>query len=111
MLAGVCHQDFNSSFPLIFEGRNRKLQGLAVAILKLWEKSLIVKIALKWGVPNTNNEEMAFELKASLIENRLLGCRYVRSMTCQYLFCFLYKSVKSTYIDHSQALTIHVISK
>ncbi|XP_023551202.1 chloroplastic group IIA intron splicing facilitator CRS1, chloroplastic isoform X1 [Cucurbita pepo subsp. pepo] len=45
-------------------GRNRKLQGLAAAILKLWEKSLIAKIALKWGVPNTNNEQMAYELKS-----------------------------------------------
>ncbi|KAL5743331.1 hypothetical protein ACOSP7_026181 [Xanthoceras sorbifolium] len=44
-------------------GRNRKLQGLAAAILKLWEKSLIAKIAVKWGVPNTNNEQMANELK------------------------------------------------
>jgi hypothetical protein len=58
-------QDFNSSFPLIVQGKNRKLQGLAAAILKLWEKSLIVKIALKWGIPNTNNEQMAYELKAS----------------------------------------------
>ncbi|KAF8006633.1 hypothetical protein BT93_K0822 [Corymbia citriodora subsp. variegata] len=44
-------------------GRNRKLQGLAAAIMKLWEKSLIAKIAVKWGVPNTNNEQMAYELK------------------------------------------------
>lgn len=44
-------------------GRNRKLQGLAAAILKLWEKCLIVKIAVKWGIPNTNNEQMAYELK------------------------------------------------
>ncbi|XP_022884358.1 chloroplastic group IIA intron splicing facilitator CRS1, chloroplastic isoform X2 [Olea europaea var. sylvestris] len=44
-------------------GRNRKLQGLAAAILKLWEKCHIVKIALKWGIPNTDNEEMAYELK------------------------------------------------
>lgn len=44
-------------------GRNRKLQGLAAAILKLWEKSLIVKIAIKWGIPNTKNEQMANELK------------------------------------------------
>ncbi|KAK9272489.1 hypothetical protein L1049_002862 [Liquidambar formosana] len=44
-------------------GRNRKLQGLAAAILKLWEKSLIVKIAVKWGIPNTSNEQMAYELK------------------------------------------------
>nr|POE58216.1 chloroplastic group iia intron splicing facilitator crs1, chloroplastic [Quercus suber] len=62
-------------------GRNRKLQGLAVAILKLWEKSLIVKIALKWGVPNTNNEEMAFELKiltggVLLLRNKFLIILY-----------------------------------
>ncbi|EYU44617.1 hypothetical protein MIMGU_mgv1a026522mg, partial [Erythranthe guttata] len=45
-------------------GRNRKLQGLAVAILKLWEKCHIAKIAVKWGVQNTDNEQMANELKA-----------------------------------------------
>ncbi|XP_021763586.1 chloroplastic group IIA intron splicing facilitator CRS1, chloroplastic-like [Chenopodium quinoa] len=44
-------------------GRNSKLQGLAAAILKLWEKSLFAKIAVKWGIPNTNNELMASELK------------------------------------------------
>nr|GMD51977.1 chloroplastic group IIA intron splicing facilitator CRS1, chloroplastic isoform X1 [Ipomoea batatas] len=44
-------------------GRNRKLQGLAEAVLKLWEKCHIAKIALKWGVPNTDNEQMASELK------------------------------------------------
>ncbi|KAL0343361.1 UNVERIFIED_CONTAM: Chloroplastic group IIA intron splicing facilitator CRS1, chloroplastic [Sesamum angustifolium] len=48
-------------------GRNRKLQGLAAAILKLWEKCHIAKIALKWGIPNTDNEQMANELKASVI--------------------------------------------
>ncbi|XP_059642418.1 chloroplastic group IIA intron splicing facilitator CRS1, chloroplastic [Cornus florida] len=44
-------------------GRNRKLQGLAAAILKLWEKCHIAKIAVKWGIPNTSNEQMAYELK------------------------------------------------
>ncbi|CAM8903566.1 unnamed protein product [Rhodiola kirilowii] len=44
-------------------GRNRKLQGLASAIVKLWEKTHIVKIAIKWGVQNTDNEQMARELK------------------------------------------------
>ncbi|CAN4083190.1 unnamed protein product [Withania somnifera] len=44
-------------------GRNRKLQGLAAAIVKLWEKCHIAKIALKWGIPNTSNELMANELK------------------------------------------------
>ncbi|KAL6843224.1 hypothetical protein ACP4OV_026937 [Aristida adscensionis] len=44
-------------------GRNTKLQGVAAAILKLWEKSLIAKIAVKVGVQNTNNEQMAENLK------------------------------------------------
>ncbi|KAL5232549.1 hypothetical protein ABZP36_031325 [Zizania latifolia] len=44
-------------------GRNMKLQGLAAAILKLWEKSLIVKIAVKVGIQNTNPEQMARNLK------------------------------------------------
>ncbi|XP_074308309.1 chloroplastic group IIA intron splicing facilitator CRS1, chloroplastic [Silene latifolia] len=44
-------------------GRNSKLQGLAVSILKLWERSVIAKIAIKWGVQNTSNELMASELK------------------------------------------------
>lgn len=61
---------FNFFFLLFSEGRNRKLQGLAAAILKLWEKSLIVKIAIKWGIPNTKNEQMANELKASLVTRR-----------------------------------------
>ncbi|CAL4998261.1 unnamed protein product [Urochloa decumbens] len=44
-------------------GRNTRLQGLAAAILKLWEKSLIAKIAVKVGIQNTNNEQMAWNLK------------------------------------------------
>ncbi|KAL0332002.1 UNVERIFIED_CONTAM: CRM-domain containing factor CFM2, chloroplastic [Sesamum calycinum] len=44
-------------------GRNRKLQGLAAAIVKLWEKCEIAKIAIKRGVQNTNSELMAEELK------------------------------------------------
>ncbi|KAJ6684348.1 CHLOROPLASTIC GROUP IIA INTRON SPLICING FACILITATOR CRS1 CHLOROPLASTIC [Salix viminalis] len=45
-------------------GRNRRLQGLAAAILKLWEKTIIAKIAVKWGALNTSNEQMADELKS-----------------------------------------------
>ncbi|KAL6558567.1 hypothetical protein OROMI_018917 [Orobanche minor] len=44
-------------------GRNRELQGLAVAIVKLWEKSAIAKIVIKRGVQNTSNERMAEGLK------------------------------------------------
>ncbi|KAJ9174041.1 hypothetical protein P3X46_017113 [Hevea brasiliensis] len=45
-------------------GRNRNHQGLAAAILQLWEKSLVAKIAVKRGIQNTNNKLMADELKA-----------------------------------------------
>lgn len=44
-------------------GRNRNLQGLAVSMIKLWEKCEIAKIAIKRGVQNTNSELMAEELK------------------------------------------------
>ncbi|XP_022749936.1 CRM-domain containing factor CFM3, chloroplastic/mitochondrial isoform X1 [Durio zibethinus] len=44
-------------------GRNRELQGLAQAMVKLWERSAIAKIAIKRGVQNTRNERMAEELK------------------------------------------------
>ncbi|CAI0473235.1 unnamed protein product [Linum tenue] len=44
-------------------GRNRNLQGLAVAMIKLWEKSSIAKIALKRGVQLTTSERMAEEIK------------------------------------------------
>ncbi|KAH9620601.1 hypothetical protein KSS87_014597 [Heliosperma pusillum] len=60
-------------------GRNSKLQGLAVAILKLWERSVIAKIAIKWGVQNTDNELMASELKAGgilLLRNKFIIILY-----------------------------------
>ncbi|TKY54480.1 Chloroplastic group IIA intron splicing facilitator CRS1 [Spatholobus suberectus] len=44
-------------------GRNRDLQGLATAMVKLWETSAIAKIAIKRGVPNTCNDRMAEELR------------------------------------------------
>ncbi|OMO54754.1 hypothetical protein CCACVL1_27603 [Corchorus capsularis] len=44
-------------------GRSRQLQGLAVAMIKLWEKSSIVKIALKRGVQLTTSERMAEDIK------------------------------------------------
>ncbi|CAM8893150.1 unnamed protein product [Rhodiola kirilowii] len=44
-------------------GRNRDLQGLAQAMVKLWQTNAIAKIAIKRGVLNTLNEKMAEELK------------------------------------------------
>ncbi|GAU34786.1 hypothetical protein TSUD_205900 [Trifolium subterraneum] len=44
-------------------GRNRELQGLARAIVKLWETSAIAKIAIKRGVPHASNDRMAEVLK------------------------------------------------
>ncbi|ERN01418.1 hypothetical protein AMTRI_Chr03g147650 [Amborella trichopoda] len=45
-------------------GRSRQHQGLAVAMVKVWEKSSIVKIALKRGVQNTCGERMAEQIKS-----------------------------------------------
>lgn len=49
-------------------GRNKKLQGLAVSMIKLWEKCEIAKVAIKRGVQNTNSEMMAEELKVGNLE-------------------------------------------
>ncbi|KAI5079695.1 hypothetical protein GOP47_0005174 [Adiantum capillus-veneris] len=49
--------------PHFVLGRNRGHQGLAAAIVKLWEKSEIAKVAVKRRVQNTNNLIMADELK------------------------------------------------
>lgn len=52
------------SLPCHFAlGRNRNHQGLAAAIIKLWEESLVAKIAVKRGIQNTNNKLMAEEIK------------------------------------------------
>lgn len=50
-------------------GRNRELQGLASAMVKLWETSAIAKIAIKRGVPNTCNDRMAEEVRVLLINS------------------------------------------
>ncbi|KAL5988968.1 CRM-domain containing factor cfm3, chloroplastic/mitochondrial [Asimina triloba] len=44
-------------------GRSRQHQGLAAAMVKLWEKSSIAKIALKRGVQLTSSERMAEDIK------------------------------------------------
>jgi hypothetical protein len=60
----------------LYKGRNRNLQGLANAILKLWEKSLVAKIAVKLGVQNMNNELMALELKVCYLQF-LIWCQFL----------------------------------
>ncbi|KAJ8492732.1 hypothetical protein OPV22_014453 [Ensete ventricosum] len=44
-------------------GRSRQHQGLAAAMVKLWEKSSIAKITLKRGVQLTSSERMAEDIK------------------------------------------------
>ncbi|KAK3009176.1 hypothetical protein RJ639_013516 [Escallonia herrerae] len=44
-------------------GRSRQHQGLALAMIKLWERSSIAKIALKRGVQLTTSERMAEDIK------------------------------------------------
>lgn len=54
---------FQKILLLTAAGRNRELQGLARAIVKLWETSALAKIAIKRGVPFTSNDRMAEVLK------------------------------------------------
>lgn len=54
-------------------GRNRQHQGLAKAMVKLWEKSAIAKIAIKRGVLNTCNDRMAEEIKVRNIWNACIS--------------------------------------
>ncbi|XP_042028746.1 CRM-domain containing factor CFM3A, chloroplastic/mitochondrial-like [Salvia splendens] len=49
--------------PHFAVGRSRQQQGLAAAMVKLWERSSIAKIALKRGVQLTTSERMAEDLK------------------------------------------------
>ncbi|GAB2253096.1 hypothetical protein Droror1_Dr00005943 [Drosera rotundifolia] len=49
--------------PHFVLGRSRELEGLAGAMLKLWETSAIVKIVIKPGVSDTCIDRMAEELK------------------------------------------------
>ncbi|CAH8382125.1 unnamed protein product [Eruca vesicaria subsp. sativa] len=44
-------------------GRSRQLQGLATAMVTLWEKSMLAKIVIKRGVQLTTSERMAEDLK------------------------------------------------
>nr|GEW94377.1 CRM-domain containing factor CFM3A, chloroplastic/mitochondrial-like [Tanacetum cinerariifolium] len=44
-------------------GRSRQHQGLAAAIIKLWERCSIAKVALKRGVQLTTSERMAEDIK------------------------------------------------
>ncbi|KAL6010881.1 hypothetical protein ACLOJK_001323 [Asimina triloba] len=65
------------SLPCHFAlGRNRNHHGLAAAIVKLWEKSLVVKIAVKRGIQNTNNKLMAEEIKRLTGGTLLLRNKY-----------------------------------
>lgn len=74
----------NAYFLYIFPsiGRSRQLQGLAVAMIKLWERSSIAKIALKRGVQLTTSERMAEDLK-------------VREILCHLFTCSLFPLVLS----------------
>nr|CAB3453219.1 unnamed protein product [Digitaria exilis] len=71
----------------VADGRNREHQGLAAAMVKLWEKSTIAKIAIKRGIPNTCNDRMAEEIKVKL---------YKSSVYVTFIFCV---------IKHLQKLT------
>eukprot|EP00850_Spirogloea_muscicola_P015803 SM000124S25935 [mRNA] locus=s124:186390:189800:+ [translate_table: standard] len=55
--------------------KNRGLEAVAVAVMRLWERAEVAKIVVKRGVQNTSSERMAEQLKArSFIPRRLTGC-------------------------------------
>lgn len=54
---------FQITVNILSPGRSRQLQGLAVAMIKLWEKSSIAKISLKRGVQLTTSERMVEDIK------------------------------------------------
>lgn len=62
LLNSLCF--LSASFSL-HVGRSRQHQGLAAAMLKLWERSSIAKIALKRGVQLTTSERMAEDIKVT----------------------------------------------
>ncbi|KAH7437028.1 hypothetical protein KP509_05G053300 [Ceratopteris richardii] len=65
--------------PHFVIGRDRGLQGLAAAMIKLWEKSEIAKIQVKRGILNTNHERIAEDLKQ--LTGGFFLCRDKYSMT------------------------------
>ena len=52
---------------LLSSGRSRQLEGLAAAIVKLWERSSIAKVALKRGVQLTTSERMVEDIKVRTV--------------------------------------------
>ncbi|WOL03007.1 CRM-domain containing factor CFM3, chloroplastic/mitochondrial isoform X1 [Canna indica] len=86
-------------------GRNRQHQGLAAAIVKLWEKSSIAKIAIKRGIPNTHNERMAEEIK------KLTG-GVLLSRNKEYIVLyrgndFVTPSIREVLLEKEKLATIH----
>lgn len=77
-------------------GRNRELQGLAQAMVKLWERNAIAKIAIKRGVQNTRNERMAEELKV----------RNYRCCILKFKSKYLSKDLVSLWKEYGNGLSI-----
>ncbi|PKA66200.1 Chloroplastic group IIA intron splicing facilitator CRS1, chloroplastic [Apostasia shenzhenica] len=93
-----------SMAPHFALGRNKYHQGLADAIVKLWEKSAIAKIAIKRGVQNTSNERMAEEIK-ELTGGTLL------SRNCEFIVFyrgndFLTPSLRNTLVEREKLATV-----
>lgn len=90
---------------LYYVGKNKRLQGLAAAILKLWQKSPIAKIAIKYGVPNTDNEAIANELKASSYKIYCSMYVRVRCKTSETICVDLAHAIMYTRLDLHDALS------
>lgn len=58
-----------------------------MAMVKLWERSAIAKIAIKRGVHNTCNERMAEELKVNMI---IFFVLHMHVFFCEWVFMHVY---------------------
>ncbi|KAG6530744.1 hypothetical protein ZIOFF_004502 [Zingiber officinale] len=61
-------------------GGNRQHQGLATAIVKLWEKSSIAKIAIERCIPNTSKGRIAEEIKVEKDDEEVARLRVSASV-------------------------------
>ncbi|KAI5057309.1 hypothetical protein GOP47_0027324 [Adiantum capillus-veneris] len=84
--------------PHFVIGRDRGLQGLAAAMVKLWEKSEIAKIGVKRGVLNTSHEIIIEDLKQ--LTGGFLLSRDKYSITFYRGNDFLPQTISAALADH-----------
>lgn len=72
-------------FSFSISGQCRGLEGLASAIVKLWEKSEVAKIAMKRGVSRIVNDRMASELIVSYAPTPSIPVGQIWECSCRLI--------------------------